>query len=191
MARDPLMSSKRYVLLDRDGTLIVERNYLSRVADLELLPGAVEGLRTLRDAGFGLVVLTNQSGLARGKLTPETLTAIHAELERRLEAHGVRIEAFYHCPHLPSDGCACRKPKPGLAERAAGDFGFELSQAFVVGDKASDVELGRNCGACTVLVRTGYGREWEAGGLQADYIADDVRDAAGWIVRTSARQRGR
>jgi D-glycero-D-manno-heptose 1,7-bisphosphate phosphatase len=181
------MSLKRYVLLDRDGTLIVERDYLSRVADLELLPGAVEGLRTLRDAGFGLVVLTNQSGLARGKLTPETLNEIHAELERRLAAQGIRIDAFYHCPHLPSEQCDCRKPKPLLAKRAAADFGFELSQAFVVGDKASDVELGRNCGATAVLVRTGYGRAYEAGGLQADYIADDLRDAARWIVKTVSR----
>lgn len=177
------MSERPYVLLDRDGTIIVEKNYLSAVNDLELLPGAVEGLRILHDAGFGLIVVTNQSGIARGKLTLETLAGIHAELERRLAAGGVHIEAFYQCPHLPEDECDCRKPKPLLAERAAADFGFELSRAFVIGDKPCDIDLGKNAGARTILVRTGYGREYEARGVRADFVADDLVEAARWVRR--------
>ena len=103
------MTSRPYILLDRDGTIIVEKNYLSSVDDLELLPGAMEGLRLLQDLGCGLIVVTNQSGIARGKLTLETLTGIHAELRKRLAAGGVQIDAFYHCPHVPEDHCACRR----------------------------------------------------------------------------------
>ncbi len=175
-----------YVLLDRDGTIIVEKNYLSTAAGVELLPGAVEGLRILRRAGFGLIIITNQSGIGRGKLTPETLAEIHAELQRQLGAGGVQIDAFYHCPHLPDDNCACRKPKPLLALQAASDFGFDLGQSFVIGDKPADIALGTNCGARTILVRTGYGRDFEAGGLTADFIAEDLVEAARFVCGESA-----
>ena len=170
-----------YVLLDRDGAIIVEKNYLATPAGVELLPGALEGLRMLQDAGFGLIVITNQSGIGRGKLSLETLAEIHAELQRQLAAGGVRIDAFYHCPHVPDDDCECRKPKPELVLRAASDFGFDPRRSFVIGDKPADVELGRNCGARTILVRTGYGRDFEAAGLTADYIANDLSEAARFI----------
>lgn len=170
-----------YILLDRDGTIIVEKNYLSTVEQIELLPGAVEGLRLLQQAGCGLIVVTNQSGIARGKLTLETLSEIHAELQRRLAAAGVHIDAFYHCPHVPEDDCDCRKPLPKLGRQAADDFGFDLAESFVVGDKPCDIDLGKNCGARTILVRTGYGRTHEAAGLQADYVADDLVQAAQYI----------
>lgn len=176
---------RRYILLDRDGTIIVEKNYLSTVDGVELLPGAVEGLRRLQDAGFGLIVVTNQSGIARGKLTLDTLAEIHAELRRLLAAGGVRIDAFYCCPHVPEDHCECRKPKPLLAFRAASDFGFDLGRSFVIGDKPADIDLGRNCGAHTVLVRTGYGREFEAAGFTADFTADDLVEAARYIGQLS------
>lgn len=178
------MNARRYVLLDRDGTLLVEKNYLSSVEEIELLPGAVEGLRLLRDAGFGLMVITNQSGIARGKLTLDTLAAIHAELQRQLAVGGVRIDAFYHCPHAPEDLCECRKPAPLLARRAAADFGFDLERSFVIGDKPCDIELGKNCGARTILVRTGYGREYEAAGLAADVVVDDLKEAARYVRMT-------
>jgi D-glycero-D-manno-heptose 1,7-bisphosphate phosphatase len=174
-------NDRRYILLDRDGTIVVEKNYLSTVDGIELLPGAVDGLRKLQDAGFGLIVVTNQSGIARGLLTLGTLAEIHAELQRQLAAGGVRIDAFYSCPHVPEDDCDCRKPKPLLALRAASDFGFDLRRAFVIGDKPADIDLGRNCGAHTILMRTGYGREFEAAGLTADYTADDLVEAARYI----------
>ncbi len=172
---------KTYVLLDRDGTIIAEKNYLASVDEIELLPGALEGLRMLQDSGCELIVITNQSGITRGKLTEETLTAIHEELARQLAAGGVRIAAFYHCPHVPGDECTCRKPQPELARRAAADFGFDLRSAFVIGDKPCDIDLGKNCGAQTILVRTGYGRQHEAAGLDAGFIADDLVAAARYI----------
>lgn len=177
---------RRYVLLDRDGTIIVEKHYLATVEGIELLPGAVEGLRALGQAGYGLAVVTNQSGVARGKLTLETLGAIHDEIGRRLEREGVHLEAFYYCPHGPAEGCSCRKPKTGLVLRAAGELGFAPADAIVIGDKPADVELGRNCGARTVLVRTGYGRETEAAGSAADFVADDLAEAARRILEQVA-----
>jgi D-glycero-D-manno-heptose 1,7-bisphosphate phosphatase len=177
------MNNSRYILLDRDGTIIVERNYLSTAAGGELLPGAIDGLRRLQGLGFGLIVITNQSGIGRGMLTEATLEEIHTELRRQLAAGGVRIDAFYHCPHVPEDACECRKPKPLLVFRAASDFGFDPRHSFVIGDKPADIELGKNCGAGTILVRTGYGREFEAAGLIADYTADDLKEAAGYIQR--------
>lgn len=177
---------RRYVLLDRDGTLIAEKHYLASVDGIELLPGAVAGLRELQDAGHGLIVITNQSGIARGKLTLQTLAAIHDEIRLRLEREGVHLAAFYFCPHGPSEECSCRKPKPGMALRAAADFAFDLGESIVIGDKPADIELGRNCGATTILVRTGYGRETEAAGCQADYIAGDLWEAARFVLEQAA-----
>ena len=190
------MNTRPYILLDRDGTVIVEKNYLSTPDEIELLPGAVEGMRLMQDAGFGLIIVTNQSGIARGKLTLETLAVIHAEIERLLAEGGVRIDAFYHCPHVPEDRCDCRKPEPLLAQRAASDFGFDLRNSFVIGDKPCDIYLGKNCGARTILVRTGYGREHEAAGLEAGFVADNLVEAAlhirsiiGFMLIPSARER--
>ena len=164
----------RYALLDRDGTIIVEKHYLKTVADLELLPAAASGLRRLAAQGFGLIVITNQSGIGRGLLTVEDVEAIHLELKRRLAYEGVDLAAIYYCPHAPAAHCECRKPKPLLALRAAVDFSFNLREAIVIGDKTSDIEFGRAIGARrTILVRTGYGREHEqtAG---ADLVVDDL-----------------
>ncbi len=172
-------SPRRFVLLDRDGTIIVERHYLADPAGVELLPGAAAGLRRLRELGFGLVVVSNQSGVARGYLTLETLERIHARLVELLAAEGVTLDGMYFCPHGPDTGCDCRKPLPGLILRAAADLGFDPRLAVVVGDKPCDVDLGRAVGARSVLVRTGYGREHEgAPGCQPDLVADDLRDVA-------------
>ena len=164
----------RYALLDRDGTIIVEKHYLKSVDELELLPHAIEGLRALAAQGYGLIVVSNQSGIGRGLVTVEQVEAIHAELKRRLSAGGVEIAAFYYCPHAPQDGCECRKPKTGMARQAMADFGFDPEKSLVIGDKASDIEFGRAIGARTVLVRTGYGHQHEAA-ARPDVIADDLR----------------
>jgi len=169
---------QRAILLDRDGTILVERHYLADPAGVELLPGAAEGLRGLARLG-PLVVVTNQSGLARGYFDRATLEAIHAEMRRQLAAHGVELAAIEVCPHHPDDGCACRKPRPGLALRAAARLGFDPARAIVIGDKACDVGLGRAIGATTILVRTGYGaREEAARTCRPHLVADDLREAA-------------
>jgi D-glycero-D-manno-heptose 1,7-bisphosphate phosphatase len=173
------MEARRFVLLDRDGTIIIEKEYLSSVEGLELLPNSVAGLAAMRGLGLGLVVLTNQSGIGRGYFSAETVAGIHRALAGLLAAGGVSLDGVYVCPHGPEDGCQCRKPAPGLAEQAARELGFRLADSFVIGDKAADIELGRRVGATTILVRTGYGRQVESdGGAGADYVADDLLDAA-------------
>ena len=168
---------KRFALLERDGTVIVEKHYLKSVADLEILPHAIAGLRKLADQGFGLILVTNQSGVGRGLVTIAEVEAIHSELMRRLSAHGVHLAGIYYCPHMPDDQCECRKPRTGLARNAAVDFGFDPSESLVIGDKSSDVQFGRNLNAYTVLVRTGYGMQHERA-AGADAVADNLEDAA-------------
>ncbi len=182
------MSARRFVLLDRDGTLIAERNYLARVEDVELLPGTAPGLRLLQDAGFGLVVLTNQSGLGRGYFDWAVLNAVHSHLTQLLANKGVSLTAYYVCPHTPDDNCDCRKPQPGMVQRAAEELHFDPAESFVIGDKPCDLELGRAVGAVTFLVRTGYGALWEREGLQADYIVDDVLAAAHIILENERHE---
>jgi len=185
MNRPP--ARKRYALIDRDGTLVVEKDYLKQVEELELIPRAAEGLRELEAAGLGRILITNQSAIGRGMLTGAGLEEIHLELGRRLAAEGAGLDAIYHCPHLPEDGCYCRKPAPGLVWRAAAEWEFNPREAFVIGDKPADIDLGRAIGATTILVRTGYGREYERSGLTADFVVDDLLDAAR-AIRAVARQ---
>ena len=129
--------------------------------------------------GFSLVVITNQSGIARGFFSAAVLQEIHARLEQLLAEAGVRLDGIYICPHRPEDDCRCRKPKLGLMQQAASDLGFTLEHSIVIGDKASDVEMGRNAGAITFLVRTGYGAGVAAAqGSLADFVVDDLGAAA-------------
>ena len=173
----------RVVVLDRDGTLNVEVHYLSLPEQVELLPGVVDGLRALRSAGCRLVVVTNQSAIGRGYFDEERLVAIHDRLRALLAEHDVTLDAIYHCPHRPDDGCGCRKPGPLLVERAAADLGFDPARSFVVGDKPCDIDLGRGVGATTILVRTGYGAAHEAAGdATPDFVVDDLPAAARVII---------
>lgn len=173
----------RIVLLDRDGTINVDTHYLSDPDALRLEEGAAEGLRRLVGHGFRLVVVTNQSGIARGYFTHSRLDAIHDRLATMLRAEGVVVDGWYVCPHRPEDGCACRKPATGLVERAAADLGFDPRHSWMIGDKAADVELGRAVGARTVLVRTGKGARTEADGACApDFVVDTLREAADVIL---------
>ncbi|MGA2327975.1 MAG: HAD-IIIA family hydrolase [Bryobacteraceae bacterium] len=152
---------------------------MTSVGEVEFLPNAIAGLRLLQQQGLRLVLLTNQSVVGRGWLDAEGLAKIHAFIGQELAREGIALDGVYCCPHLPTEGCACRKPEPGLAERAARELGFDLAEAFVVGDKPSDIELGRRCEATTILLRTGYGREHEAcGDVHPDLVADDLADAA-------------
>lgn len=173
---------RRYVVLDRDGTLIEERDYLSRPDQVVLIPGAGAALRELQRLGFGLVVITNQSGLARGFFDAEQLRRIHMRLEHLLAEEGVRLDGFYVCPHKPDDDCACRKPKLGLLHKAASELGFHLQDSIVIGDKPCDIDMGRFAGAMTFLVRTGYGRQFE-NEAAADFVVDDIAAAADSIAR--------
>jgi D-glycero-D-manno-heptose 1,7-bisphosphate phosphatase len=182
--------SRAYVLLDRDGTINVECNYLSDPEHLELLPGAAEGLSKLRALGVGLAVVSNQSGLGRGYFDAEQLERIHERLRALLGDADLAVDGIYFCAHTPEAKCACRKPEAGMIVRAATELGFDLQHSFVVGDKQCDIEMGRRVGAVTVLVRTGYGLQSAEEGVQADYTVDDLSGAADHIAGLlgSARQ---
>ena len=179
------MTDKRFVILDRDGTLIVECNYLSSPEQVRLLPGAAEGLRRMRQIGLGLVVVTNQSGIGRGYFDLETLNRIHQRLSYLLSAEGVVLDGIYFCPHTPEQGCACRKPATGLVEQAAGELGFDPRGSICIGDKPCDIELGRRAGAAAcLLVRTGYGEGIASQpGLNPDAVVDDLCGAVDWIKK--------
>jgi len=170
---------RRFVILDRDGTLNVERHYLSDPNELELLPGVCDGLRLLRALDMGVVVATNQSAIARGFFDRARLDEIHERLRMLLSAEDIELDGIYVCPHHPNDGCRCRKPEPGLIEQAVIHHGFDPTASFVIGDKSSDVGFGRGVGAFTILVRTGYGVETEPT-LEAmpDAIVDDLHEAS-------------
>ena len=175
--------SRRFVLLDRDGTINEEIGYVLRPDELRLIPGAGEALRELRGLELGLVVLTNQSPIGRGMLTVAELEEIHARLRELLAALGVRLDGIEFCPHRPDEGCPCRKPGTLMVERAAAALGFDPGAAWLVGDHGSDLRLGRAVGARTILVRTGHGEEeLERGaGEDADHVVADLREAAAII----------
>jgi D-glycero-D-manno-heptose 1,7-bisphosphate phosphatase len=174
----------RFAVLDRDGTINVERDHLTDPAELELIPGSAEAVRRLRDElGLGVVVITNQAHVGRGVLPVSRLIAIHERLQELLAAKGTRADAILYCPHAPEDGCACRKPRPGLVLEAADRFGFEPSDSFVVGDHESDVAMGRSIGATTFLVLTGHGRdEAERAAAFADHVVPDLAAATAIIA---------
>lgn len=173
--------SRRYILLDRDGTIIVERHYLDDPDGVELIPGAAEGLAILRNAGFGLIVTTNQAAIGRGIITHGRLEEIHARMIGNLRAAGASLDGIYYCPHLPDDRCSCRKPGVGLVEQAARDHAFDPRESYMIGDKNIDIALGRAVGCPSILTRTGYGAEQE-NTTDADFVVDDLRAAAHLIV---------
>jgi histidinol-phosphate phosphatase family protein len=179
---------RRFVVLDRDGTIIEEREYLSQPDQVSLIPGAGAALRELRQMGFGLVLITNQSGIGRGFFDQAQLERIHRRLKQLLESEEVCLDGLYVCPHLPDDGCDCRKPRLGLMEKAAKELGFRPEDAIVIGDKACDIDMGRMSGALTFLVRTGYGAQVENATV-ADFVVDDLRAATHSIGRLLGAER--
>lgn len=146
---------RKAAFLDRDGTLIEEVNYLSRVEDLRIFPYTFEALTLLKDAGFLLIVVTNQSGIGRGVYDEASMHKIHDAMQMQLDN---LIDAFYFCPHLPCDGCSCRKPMLGMLESASKDFPIDMVGSWMIGDKKIDVETARNAGMKSGMVMTGYGR---------------------------------
>lgn len=186
--------SRPAVFLDRDGTLNVDVGYAHRPQDLALLEGVLPGLRKLQQLGFALVVVTNQSGIARGYFNEAEMHEFHAELTRVLRAGGVELQGIYFCPYHPTAGqdayrvdSPLRKPNPGMLLAAAADLELDLAASFAIGDKRSDVLAGRRAGCRTVLVRTGA-----AGGgepnlvVTPDFEADDLLAAAVWIEKQAA-----
>ena len=171
---------KRAVFLDRDGTIARDVHYCRRPEDFELLPTVPEAIRLLNTNSLKVVVITNQSGIARGYFTEEILAQIHDRMKQELAKDGAWVDAIYYCPHHPDDGCECRKPKTGLFLRAARELDIDLSRSFVVGDMPMDIDAGRALGSKTVLVTTG-----PQGGIvdPPDYTAGSLLEAAKWILK--------
>lgn len=151
--------SRRFVILDRDGVINRDSpDYIKTPGEWQPLEGSLQALAALTRAGFELAVVTNQSGIGRGLLSEATLMDIHDKMLRAVARAGGRITAVYYCPHMPGEGCGCRKPEPGMLHRLEKDFGFELEGTPLIGDKPSDMELARRVGARPILVgapRTG------------------------------------
>jgi D-glycero-D-manno-heptose 1,7-bisphosphate phosphatase len=179
---------KRAVFIDRDGTINVEKDYLYLTSKFEFLPGAVTAIRMLNEAGFLVVVVTNQSGVARGYYTEEDVLQLHRHVDTLLEQNGARVDAWYYCPHHPSGRgsyalpCRCRKPGPGMLQEAARRFDIDLKSSLMIGDKLVDVEAGRSVGCRSVLVRTGYGRNEEGGLSDGSEVYDDLLAAVTQII---------
>ncbi len=172
------------MFLDRDDTLMRDVVYCRSPSDVRLLPGAVEGIRALTEAGFLVVIATNQSGIGRGYFSESELNEVNERLRSELRARGADFDALYYCPHPPEEGCDCRKPKPGLILRAASDLGIDLTSSYTVGDRGWDIEAGRAAGTHTILVTNG--RPLDVGTAQADHVVNTLREAAGIILRSQA-----
>ena len=176
------------VFLDRDGTISEEVGYLNDATQFRMFPFAAAAIRKLNDANLPVVVVTNQSGVGRGFFPESMVHTVHELMTRQLTVAGAHLNAIYYCPHTSDDECECRKPKPGLLERAAREHDLDLPGSFVVGDRYGDVELAHGTGGRGILVRTGYGEEdlrenSSAWPKQPDFVADDLAAAVDWILR--------
>ncbi len=190
------VTARPAVFLDRDGTLIHDVGYLSRVEDVRWFPWSIDAIRLLNRAGFLVCVTTNQGGIGLGFYGPDLVRRVHAGMAAEVEASGGRIDGLFFCPHHPVAvvpdlrvDCDCRKPRPGLIRQATAQFAIDLARSFVVGDKMADIGLAANVGARGVLVKTGYGHaelERHGGDVPgAAFVAETVLEAVSWILTAS------
>ncbi len=176
--------ARRAVFVDRDGTLIKEREYLADPVGVEMLPGVMDAVRALKDRGFAVVVVTNQSGIARGLYTLEDYEAVAARVDEVLQEHGATVDGTYFCPHHPevTGVCDCRKPGTGMYRAAAEELDLDLARSYYVGDKVTDVLPGIALGGVPILVRTGYGAEHEGAVPHETWVVQDLWEAAQLIL---------
>jgi len=190
------MAGAPAVFVDRDGTLIREVDFLISLDQMEILPGVAESIQLLRGNGFKVIVVTNQSAVARGFLEEKELQQIHRELEGRLARSSAFLDAIYYCPHHPTEGvdvyrrsCDCRKPNVGMALQAATELNLDLHLSYVVGDQAGDMGLAAGIGATGVLIEGGAAKGISGGSGAANYVAKDLWDAARWIIADLQRRK--
>ena len=175
------------VFLDRDGTIAEEVGYLNHASRFRMFPWVAGALQRMNEAGYPVVVVTNQSGVGRGYFPESLVREVHQLMTQQLSKLGAKVDAVYYCWHTSADNCDCRKPRTGMLERAAREHALDLQRSFVVGDRYGDIELARNVRARGILVRTGYGEvefawhtaEWPT---QPDFVAQDLAAAADWIL---------
>lgn len=187
------------VFLDRDGVIVKEIGYVTCREQIELYPFAARSIAALNRSGWLCVVVTNQSGVARGLMNEASLAGIHNALVEQLQVEHARLDAIYYCPHLPPAAgereippyrinCACRKPNSGMIEKAVEQFNIDISRSFIIGDRETDIVSGFNAGLATVLVRTGYGVRGYKGeyGIEPDFIFNDLAEAAKFLIVKNA-----
>lgn len=190
------------IFLDRDGTINEEVGHLDNLEKLKLYDNAAEAIRLINESGMKAVVITNQSGVARGYFTEELVKTAHRQIQDLLKQQGAFIDAFYYCPHHPTEGleeyvqaCSCRKPEPGMLITASRDLNIDLLRSYMVGDILKDIQAGKNAGTKSVLVKSGHGLKTLEEDLRngegnipsensgPDYIAEDILDAVTWIMQ--------
>lgn len=182
------------VFVDRDGTICFDKHYLADPNGLELIPTVAEGIRKLNEAGIPVVVVTNQSGIARGYFTAERLAEIHDRMREALAVRGARVDDVFYCPHLPGSGCPCRKPAPGMLLQARDKHGFDLRRSFVIGDRMMDIELANAVGATGILVpepgdQYHVDDEIAKSRCGPDFRAREFVQAADWILARAGRKK--
>ena len=181
----------KIVFVDRDGVINKNRSdYVKNWSEFDFLPGSLEALKLLTLNDYHIILISNQSVINRGMVTAEGLEEIHQKMTAAVSDHGGSIEAIYFCPHVPEDGCDCRKPEPGLIFQAQGDYGVDLSKTCMIGDSFKDISCARRAGCGrAILVRTGHGKEAERlcqdAGIKADHVADDLMAAVKWLIGNS------
>ncbi len=184
------MKKNSAVFLDRDGTINEEVGYLYSLEKLKLYPNSYEAIRLINESGMLAVVITNQSGVARGYFSENFVRTVHLRINQILQENGAHLDGFYYCPHHPTEGngdylrsCDCRKPEPGMLINASEEMDIDLSYSYMVGDMAKDIELANRVGIKGILVKTGYGKNVMPSDIKPAYIAEDILDAVNWIMR--------
>lgn len=188
------MKKNTAVFLDRDGTINEEVEYLSSLEELNIYPNSFEAIRLINENGMLALVITNQSGVARGFFDENFVRTVHLRIYEVLQGKGAYIDRFYYCPHHPTEGkghylksCDCRKPEPGMLIRASEELDIDLARSYMIGDAAKDIELAERVGAKGILVKTGYGKNVTASDIKPAHIAEDILDAVKWIMRDRKR----
>jgi len=190
MASSKIKSLQKVIFLDRDGTIIKEKNFIQSPQQLEFFSGSIQAIKILKNLGYKIIVVSNQSGVGRGILTEEMVKKVNHFFMRKLVEKDAPVDALYYCPHHPDQNCDCRKPETGMLKKAAQEHKLNLRDAVVIGDKISDVRLGKNIGAKTILVLTGYGKS-EVSKIKEekdkpDFVAKNLLSATRWIKELNA-----
>jgi len=175
----------KLIFLDRDGTIIEDSGHIYKVEKLKFIPRSLVGLKKLQDRGYKFLIVTNQAGIAKGLYLEKDYFIFKKEMHKRLEEQGITITAEYFCPHNPDEHCNCRKPNPGMLEKAAKDFNLDLEKCWMIGDKSSDILAGKNAGCKTIHVLTG---ECKTPVSYADFVARDLIEAGDYILNVSTIQ---
>ncbi len=203
-ARNDLKKRNTAVFLDRDGVINEEVGYLDSIDKLKLYANSAEAVRLINESGMKAVVITNQSGIARGYFTEKFVRSVHTRIQKILREKGAFIDAFYYCPHHPTEGigiylkpCSCRKPEAGMLITASQELDIDPGRSYMVGDMLKDIQVAGKVGAKGILVKTGYGLNTikndltpgTAGNIQPHYIAEDILDAVKWILNDRKTKR--